>query len=80
MDRIEMLKTWMKQEGRKSAWIAQQVGRSETWISYVLNRRRPMSDKLARTLQEKFGIPLLDAFNSPPCQPHRRAKRHREVT
>ncbi len=71
-----MLKAWMKKEGRKSGWVAQQVGRSETWMSYILNRRKPMSDKLARDLQEKFGLPLLDAPNCSrlPLTPKRKGR------
>lgn len=56
MDRVDFLKQWMEREGRKLRWVAKQVGFSETWMSYVINRRRPMSDNLAQALEEKLPI------------------------
>jgi predicted aspartyl protease len=41
-------------------WVAAQIDRSETWLSYILNRQRLMSDKIARGLQEKLKIPFND--------------------
>jgi antitoxin component HigA of HigAB toxin-antitoxin module len=60
MDRVDVLKDWMEREGRKAKWVAAQIARSETWLSYILNRRRPMSDKIARDLQAKLQIPFTD--------------------
>jgi hypothetical protein len=58
--RVQILKDWITKEGRKQTWVAQQVGCSPQWLSYVLKGRKPMSDKLARALQDKLGIPLVD--------------------
>jgi hypothetical protein len=57
-DRVEVLKDWIAKEGRKQTWVAQQVGCSPQWLNYVLKGKKPMSDKLARVLRDKLGIPL----------------------
>ena len=59
-DRVRILKDWIEKEGRKQTWVAQQVGCSPQWLSYVLKEKKPMSDKLARALRDKLGIPLVD--------------------
>jgi ribosome-binding protein aMBF1 (putative translation factor) len=59
-DRVRILKDWIEKEGRKQTWVAQQVGCSPQWLNYVLNGKKPMSDKLARVLRDKLGIPLVD--------------------
>jgi antitoxin component HigA of HigAB toxin-antitoxin module len=56
---VEVLKDWITKEGRKQTWVAQQVGYSPQWLNYVLKGKKPMSDKLARALREKLGIPLI---------------------
>ena len=58
-DSVQVLKDWIAREGRKQSWVAQQVGCTPQWLNYVLNGKRPLSDKLARALENKFGIPLL---------------------
>ena len=60
MDRAEILKDWIEKEGRKQTWVAQQVGCSPQWLNYVLKGKKLMSDKLARALRDKLGIPLVD--------------------
>jgi transcriptional regulator with XRE-family HTH domain len=57
-DRAQILKDWITQEGRKQTWVAQQVGCSPQWLSYVLRGKKPMSEKLADALQQKLGVPL----------------------
>ena len=59
-DRVRILKDWLEKEGRKQTWVAQQVGCSPQWLNYVLNGKKPMSDKLARALRDKLGISLVD--------------------
>jgi len=59
-DRVRILKDWIEKEGRKQTWVAQQVGCSPQWLSYVLKGKKLMSDKMARALREKLGIPLVD--------------------
>ena len=56
MDRVAILKDWLTREGRKAKWVAEQVDCSDTWMSYILNGHKPLSDKLARKLQETLGI------------------------
>ena len=60
MDRVDILKDWMEREGRKAKWVAAQIDLSETWMSYILNRRRSMSEKIARDLREKLKVPFDD--------------------
>ena len=57
-NRVKTLKEWIEREGRKQSWIAQQVGCSPQWLNYVLRGKKPLSDRLARALQEKLGVPL----------------------
>ena len=59
VDRVQILKNWIHQEGRKQNWVAHQVGCSPQWLNYVLQGKKPMSDKLAYALQTKLGIPLI---------------------
>jgi ribosome-binding protein aMBF1 (putative translation factor) len=59
-DRVRILKDWIEKEGRKQTWVAQQVGYSPQWLNYVLKGKKPMSDKLARALRDKLGIPLVE--------------------
>ncbi len=56
--RVQILKDWIAKEGRKQTWVAQQVGYSPQWLSYVLRGKKPMSDRLAEALQKKLGVPL----------------------
>jgi len=60
MDRAAILKDWIEKEGRKQTWVAQQVGCSPQWLNYILQGKKPMSDKLARVLRDKLGIPVID--------------------
>jgi ribosome-binding protein aMBF1 (putative translation factor) len=60
IDRTQVLKAWIEKEGRKQTWVAQQVKCSPQWLNYILKGKRPMSDKLARALRDKLGIPLID--------------------
>lgn len=60
MDKVDVLRLWMEREGRKSKWLAEQLGVSRAWISYVLNRRREMSPRLTRAIEERLGISFSD--------------------
>jgi hypothetical protein len=73
MDRVTILKDWMQREGRKAKWVAEQVECSDTWMSYILNRHKPLSDKLARKLQETLGVPFDDLPRAPQATKRRRA-------
>jgi hypothetical protein len=59
-DKVQMLRCWIAQEGRKQNWVAQQVGCSPQWLNYVLQGKKPLSHRLAQAFQEKLGILLLD--------------------
>jgi antitoxin component HigA of HigAB toxin-antitoxin module len=57
-ERVQILKDWMAQEERGTVWVARKVGRTKSYISHILHGRMPMTDKLARVLKEKLGVPL----------------------
>jgi hypothetical protein len=57
-DRVQCLKDWMAQEERGTVWIARKVGRTKAYISHISHGRLPMTDKPARDLQAKLGIPM----------------------
>ena len=71
--RVQILKDWIAKEGRKQTWVAQQVGCSPQWLSYVLRGRKPMSDKLARALRDTLGIPLVDDSHAMGHAHHKKA-------
>jgi antitoxin component HigA of HigAB toxin-antitoxin module len=79
MDRVDILKDWMAREGRKAKWVAAQIDCSDTWLSYILNRRRVMSDKIARALQEKLQIPFDDLPRAKRATKRPRRQEAREV-
>ncbi len=60
-NKAQILKDWIEQEGRRQNWVAQQVGCSPQWLNYVLQGKKPLSDKLAHALHEKLGVPLVRA-------------------
>jgi transcriptional regulator with XRE-family HTH domain len=72
--RVQILKDWRAQEGRKQIWVAQQVGCSPQWLSYVLKGRKPLSDKLARALRETLGILLVDESQALGHGHHQKAR------
>ena len=72
MDRVAILKDWMTREGRKAKWVAAQVDCSDTWMSYILNRHKPLSDRLARKLQDTLGIRFDDLPRAKRSAPRRR--------
>ncbi len=58
-DRARILRDWIEREGRRQDWVAKQVGVSPQWLNYVVRGKKPLSDRLARVLQEKLSVPLL---------------------
>ena len=57
-ERVQILKDWMEQEERGTVWVAKKIGRTKAYISHILHERMPMTDKLARELSAKLGIPM----------------------
>ena len=57
-ERVQILKDWMEQEERGTVWVAKKIGRTKAYISHILHERMPMTDKLARELRAKLGIPM----------------------
>lgn len=64
MDHVEILKEWMRREGRKQGWVAEQIGVSQTWLSRILNRKDEMSPRIARAIEERLGISFPEAKRS----------------
>jgi transcriptional regulator with XRE-family HTH domain len=48
----------MAREERGPVWVAKKVGRTKAYISNILHGRLPLTEKLARDLRAKLGIPL----------------------
>jgi hypothetical protein len=71
--RVQILKDWIAKEGRKQIWVAQQVGYSPQWLSYVLRGKKPMSDNLARALRDTLGVPLVDDSPAMGNEHHKKA-------
>jgi antitoxin component HigA of HigAB toxin-antitoxin module len=57
-DPRDVLHEWIRARGCSVTWVAQQIGWSREMLSYVLHKKHRMSDKLARALREKLGIPV----------------------
>jgi hypothetical protein len=72
MDRRITLKQWMDEHERGTGWVASKTGYSKQWISYVLNGHKPVSDKLARALQETLGVQFDDLPRAKPPIPTKR--------
>ena len=56
--RVQLLRDWMAREERGTVWVAKKVGRTKAYISHILHGRLPLTEKLARDLRAKLGIPL----------------------
>lgn len=57
-DDVETLRAWLEENERSISWLARQTGWSREMLSHVINRRRPLSRKLAGVLREKLGIDI----------------------
>jgi HTH-type transcriptional regulator/antitoxin HigA len=55
-DPIEVIKLKMEEKGLKSKDLVDWVG-SKSYVSALLNRKKPLTLKLARIFHEKLGIP-----------------------
>jgi HTH-type transcriptional regulator/antitoxin HigA len=55
-DPIEAIKLKMEEKGLKNKDLVDWVG-SKSYVSALLNRRKPLTLKLARIFHEKLGIP-----------------------
>jgi hypothetical protein len=51
-----ILRRWMDENERSLAWVARRGGYTREYLSLVMNKHLPFSDKLARTLTERLGI------------------------
>jgi len=56
-DPIEVIKLKMDEQGLKSKDLVDWVG-SKSYVSAILNRKKPLTLKLAKMFHEKLGIPV----------------------
>ena len=71
VDPIDALKAWLDKEGHSISWLARETGWTREMLSYVINKHKPMSRKLARVIEEKTGLALrksLDDSESGPVK------------
>jgi hypothetical protein len=54
--RRAILKHWIRDNSRDLAWVTQQIGYTEAYITAVLEGRRPMSEALTKACAAKLGI------------------------
>lgn len=55
-DPRDVLREWLDDNERSIAWAARQIGWTRVQLSNVVNKKRPMSPKLARALRDTLGI------------------------
>jgi hypothetical protein len=51
-----IVRRWLDENERSLAWVARRAGYTREYLSLVMNKHLPFSDKLARTLTERLGI------------------------
>jgi HTH-type transcriptional regulator / antitoxin HigA len=61
-DPIEVIKLKMQERGLKSKDLVDWVG-SKSYVSALLNRKKPLTLKLAKLFHEKLGIPAQVLLN-----------------
>lgn len=64
-DPRDVLKEWVEDRGCSLTWVAEKTGWSREMISYVYNKKRAMSKKLALDLRTKLEIPLQWSADQP---------------
>lgn len=51
-----IVRRWLDENERSFAWAARRAGYTREYLSLVMNKHLPFSDKLARALTERLGI------------------------
>lgn len=57
-DDRDTLREWLEENGLTITWLARETGWTREMLSYVVNKHRPLSRKLARVIHEKTGLKL----------------------
>lgn len=57
-DPRDVLREWLNANERSIAWAARQIGWTRVQLSNVVNKKRPVSPKLAIALRDTLGIDL----------------------
>ena len=57
-DPRDVLRAWLNNNERSIAWASRQIGWTRVQLSNVVNKKCPMSQKLAQALREKLEIPV----------------------
>lgn len=60
--RANEIERLLAQEGRKSRWLAEQVGISESHLSRIVSGERRISESLAKRIANAINAPLFLAF------------------
>lgn len=58
MDDVDQVRQWLEENERSIAWLARQIDWTRGQLSNVLNRKRPMSRRLARDISTVLGITI----------------------
>ena len=58
IDDVDLVRQWLEENERSLAWLARQIDWTRAQLSNVLNRKRPMSRRLARDISAVLGISL----------------------
>ena len=69
-DPRDVFKDWVVNRGCSLTWVAEKTGWSREMISYVYNKKRTMSKKLALDLRTKLEIPLEWRADQPIVDPN----------
>ncbi len=52
----------LEAQGRKRRWLAQKVGVSEAWLSYLISGQRTATKDVAERISDTLNVPLFLAF------------------
>lgn len=60
IDPRDTLRDWLDKNGLTITWLARETGWTREMLSYVVNKHKPLSRKLAMVIREKTGLDLVD--------------------
>ena len=55
------VRVWLAENDQTQAWLARQIGVSESWLSLALSGVRPMTDEIREGIYTHTGIRLRKA-------------------
>lgn len=57
-----LLAQFLRDQGRKQRWLAEQIGTHESLVSEWVNGRRTISERRARQVAQALGVPFYLLF------------------